>query len=81
MNSDVVVEPGTRSCMHVQNFFQVLKDWHLAIYVAVLVAIDVVLLSVVTAIPEAQSIGKLVTDQEHPPFRDVSSNRKLMIDV
>lgn len=51
---------------------QVLKDWHLAIYVAILVAIDVVLLSVVTAIPEAQSIGKLVIDHEHPPIKDVS---------
>lgn len=35
-------------------------------------AIDVVLLSVVTAIPEALSVGKLVVDQEHPPFKDVS---------
>ena len=42
-------------------------------YVAVLVAIDVILLTVVTAIPEARSVGKLVVDQEHPPFRDVST--------
>ena len=44
----------------------------MAIYVAVLAAIDIILLTVVTAIPEARSVGKLVVDQEHPPFRDVS---------
>lgn len=41
-------------------------------YVAILAAIDIILLTVVTAIPEARSVGKLVIDQEHPPFRDVS---------
>ena len=51
---------------------QIIKDWHLAMYVAVLAAIDIILLTVVTAIPEARSVGKLVVDQEHPPFRDVS---------
>lgn len=51
---------------------QILKDWHLAMYVAVLAIIDIVLLTIVTAIPEARSVGKLVVDQEHPPFRDVS---------
>ena len=44
----------------------------MALYVAVLVVIDVVMLSVITAIPEARSVGKLVVDQEHPPFKDVS---------
>ena len=42
-------------------------------YVAVLVAIDIIMLSVVTAIPEARSVGKLVVDHEHPPFKDVSN--------
>ena len=51
---------------------QILKDWHLAMYVAVLAIIDIILLTIVTAIPEARSVGKLVVDQEHPPFRDVS---------
>lgn len=51
---------------------QILKDWHLATYVAVLAAIDIILLTIVTAIPEARSIGKLVVDQEHPPFRDAT---------
>lgn len=41
-------------------------------YVAVLAVIDIILLTIVTAIPEARSVGKLVVDQEHPPFRDVS---------
>ena len=50
---------------------QILKDWHLAMYVAVLAIIDIILLTIVTAIPEARSVGKLVVDQEHPPFRDV----------
>ena len=56
---------------------RILKDWHLAVYVAVLVAIDVILLSTVTAIPEARSVGKLVVDQEQLPFRDVSSFGKV----
>ena len=47
-------------------------------YVAMLAAIDILLLTVVTAIPEARSVGKLVIDQEHPPFRDVSTTNLLI---
>ena len=50
---------------------QILKDWHLAMYVLLLVIIDLVMLIAVTAVPAARSIGKLVPDQENPPSTNV----------
>ena len=50
---------------------QILKNWHLAVYVLVLVIIDLVMLIAVTAVPAARSIGKLVPDQENPGSTNV----------
>lgn len=50
---------------------QILQNWHLAVYVLVLVIIDLVMLIAVTAVPAARSIGKLVPDQENPGSTNV----------
>ena len=50
---------------------QILKDWQLALYVLILVIIDLVMLTIATSFPDARSIGKLVQDQENPPSTNV----------
>ena len=50
-----------------------MKDWHLVAILFVLIALDVILLVVVTAIEDARFGIKIVRDKEFPgEFTDVS---------
>lgn len=51
------------------NFFtseQTWKDWHLMVVVMAFVLIDVITLTVVTAVPEARDAPTLIQDEQNP---------------
>ena len=51
--------------IHLALYLQAIKDWHLIVFVAVLAAVDIVILTVATAIPTARLKAKLEPNEEN----------------